>query len=1092
MRPRQHPDRHTAHRFTIGGLVLSALMALALLSGLPSPAGATPSAVTAATPATKSAVVSGKARFEVLSPTLIRTEYAGDESFVDAATFNAIGRDGFAKTPFETSTVDGWLTITTSAVTLRYKVGSGRFSTDNLQVDLRAGKQDVTARPWSATANPTCEIGVLCEAETTHLAGPTQASDHSGYTGRGFAAGFEHSGDSLSFDVTVADAGTYDFDARYANATGGDGQNTTRTLSVTVDQGSAETLTLPSTGSWDTWKVATASVSLPAGKHTITLARTASDSGNVNVDSLALVKPGSAYPAPTAPKPLPCAYGVVCEAETSALAGGAKLASDHNGYSGAGFVGGLEKTSASVAATVTDVPKAGTYDVQLRYANAKAGAQAVQSRTMSVQVNDAAPSTVSLAPTSSWDTWRTVSAEVSLPAGTSTLTLGCPDASSCNVNLDTIAVTRHDAELLAPHAALGGYRRGLDGVNGGAITAPGLLYQDGWSLLDDTASAIYDETTHKVTQRPSHGDAAYQDGYVFAYGHDYPGALRDLATLTGPTALLPRWTYGVWYAEYYDRTAADFQQTIIPKFRSEGVPLDVLVTDTDFKVPNQWNGWEIDKSKFPDPEAFFDWAHKEGLHSSLNIHPSILASDPQFAKAQETAKGKLQPGSCSGGGKDCYVFDFGDSDQLKAYLGLHRTMEQQGVDFWWLDWCCDASNSSLAGVTADAWINQQYADDTAPRVGRGFAFSRAYGSLQAGGYGNPVAVPTGPWADKRTTLHFTGDTTSNWETLKFEVGYTGGESAATGLAAVSHDIGGHTGGLQEPGTEPGSTKLPDDLYARWVQLGTFQPIDRLHSNHSDRLPWQYGPAAKASAEKFLNLRENLMPYTYSLAEAAHRTGLPMVRPLYLAYPEQQESYANADGEYLYGPDVLVAPATDPGTTTTTNVWFPAGSSWTDYFTGKTYDGGTTAKITTGLDTMPVFIRSGGLVTTRTSDVTNDDQNPLTKATVTVAEGAAGSTSLYEDNGTTTDTSQRTTTAVHYRRSGANHIVTIDPARGGFTEQVKERTWTVKFLNATEPQAVSINGRPLGRSAWAWDASTRSVTVHAPKQSTGKPLLVRYR
>ena len=83
--------------------------------------------------------------------------------------------------------------------------------------------------------------------------------------------------------------------------------------------------------------------------------------------------------------------------------------------------------------------------------------------------------------------------------------------------------------------------------------------------------------------------------------------------------------------------------------------------------------------------------------------------------------------------------------------------------------------------------------------------------------------------------------------LQAQVGYTPGESAATGLAAISHDIGGHTGGETFPGAEPGSTKLADDLYARWVQLGTFQPIDRLHSNHSDRLPWQYGEAANASA-----------------------------------------------------------------------------------------------------------------------------------------------------------------------------------------------------------------------------------------------------
>ncbi|MCG5458669.1 hypothetical protein PSH03_004430 [Micromonospora sp. PSH03] len=161
-------------------------------------------------------------------------------------------------------------------------------------------------------------------------------------------------------------------------------------------------------------------------------------------------------------------------------------------------------------------------------------------------------------------------------------------------------------------------------------------------------------------------------------------------------------------------------------------------------------------------------------------------------------------------------------------------------------------------------------------------------------------------------------------------------------------------GLQEPGSEPGSTKLPDDLYARWVQFGTFQPIDRLHSNHSDRLPWQYGPEANASAKKFLNLREKLLPYTYAAAKEATRTGTPIVRSMYLAYPNEQAAYATAGSQYLYGPDYLVAPVTTPGTTATTSVWFPPGNSWTDIFTGKTYRGGTTQNITTTLDTMPLF------------------------------------------------------------------------------------------------------------------------------------------
>jgi alpha-glucosidase (family GH31 glycosyl hydrolase) len=119
---------------------------------------------------------------------------------------------------------------------------------------------------------------------------------------------------------------------------------------------------------------------------------------------------------------------------------------------------------------------------------------------------------------------------------------------------------------------------------------------------------------------------------VIGYGHDYKHALSDLATLTGPPQLLPRWAYGVWYSEYIDRTAADYRDTILPAFRANATPLDVLVTDTDFKSPSTWNGWEMDFRKYPDPRAFFDWSAAQGLHNSLNIHPSILGSDPQFAQ----------------------------------------------------------------------------------------------------------------------------------------------------------------------------------------------------------------------------------------------------------------------------------------------------------------------------------------------------------------------------------------------------------------------------------------------------------------------------
>ncbi|MFB7244122.1 alpha-xylosidase [Streptomyces populi] len=1045
-------------------------------------------------------VSAGSARFEILSPTLIRTEYAGDRKFTDDPTFNAIGREGFEPTAYSATTSDGWLTIRTSAMSLRYKVDSGPFSAQNFSLRSTAGDTPVTAAPWQRL---TCGPGALCEAENLSLDGLSVAADHAGHTGSGFAAGFEGTGSSASADIDVKDAGTYQFALRYANSLGGDGQTRTRTLTLTVDGGAQQTVSLPVTANWDTWNVTSASVRLGAGHHTVALTRTASDSGDVNVDSVALVRPGDAYPPVSSTAITDCAYGASCEAEAGRIGGTAFAATDHKGYAGNGFVGDLHQGT-SLTTRVTGVPADGVYTLRVRYANGVGGDGLHQQRTATVSAGGTT-GTLSFPATTNWDDWQTASLPVTLTAGTNDVTLGCPDTASCHINADTVSAAAPGTAAPPPHLALGGYRRGLDGVTGNESsvpTTPGLLNRDGWYLLDDTSSAVYDATAHRATPRPGHGGAPYQDGYVFGYGHDYKRGLTDLATLTGPPALLPQWAYGVWYSEYIDRTAADYQNTILPAFRSEGVPLDVLVTDTDFKAVNTWSGWEMDPAKFPDPQGFFDWSAAQGLHNTLNVHPGILASDPQFAQAQATAKGKLTKGGCASGASvenNCYTFDFGDPDQLKAYMDLHRTMDRQGNDFWWLDWCCDASQSSLRGVTPDAWINQQYATAGSSNLGgRGFVLSRAYGSLQAAGYSGQQGLPTGPWADKRSTVHFTGDTSSTWGALKYEVGYSPGESAATGMAAITHDIGGHndTTGLagSEKYTEGGQSrttrKLPDDLYARWVQFGTFQPVDRLHSNHSDRLPWQYGPAARQSADKFLNLRENLVPYTYTLAEEANRTGVPIVRPTYLEYPDDPQAYAVAGSEYFYGSDVLVAPVTTPGTSATTSVWLPPGQ-WTNYFTGETYTGGGTRDVTTGLDSLPVFVRAGGILPTRTHDVSGNDRNPLTDVTLTVAAGWPGTFRLYEDDGITQGKGRSATTTIRYRQKGQRHTVSIGPARGSFAGQVKTRRWTIALMGTHAPTEVSVSGTRLSPQAYHWDDTSKVLTITLPRRSVRAPVTVTY-
>ena len=309
--------------------------------------------------------------------------------------------------------------------------------------------------------------------------------------------------------------------------------------------------------------------------------------------------------------------------------------------------------------------------------------------------------------------------------------------------------------------------------------------------------------------------------------------------------------------------------------------------------------------------------------------------------------------------------------------------------------------------------------------------------------------------------------------------------ASIGEPYVSDDIGSFLG---PPPTQSGAD--PPDLYDRWVQLGTFQPILRLHSNNEDRLPWQYPEPVRTDTEEFLRLREQLVPYTYTLAADSHRTGLPMARPLYLDYPGSAAAYANPT-EYLYGPDVLVAPVTTPGDVATTSVWFPPGR-WVDYFTGATFTGPTTAPVTEPLSRMPVFVRTGGIVPEQpaTSRAASGTSRSLT---VKAYAGGSGSFELYQDagHGLAYQRGQQARTAITVSSGGATRPggtpstrVSIGPARGRYSGQATTVSYAVQLVGLSPPSGVTLDGaalsrRPTGsnKAGWSYQPSSDTVLVN---------------
>ncbi|WP_069466185.1 ricin-type beta-trefoil lectin domain protein [Actinacidiphila rubida] len=881
-----------------------------MLAGL-SVAGVTAAPTAAAATAV---VVDGNARFEVLTPTLVRLEYAGDGAFQDGTTFNAVNRS-FAVPSYTTDvSSDGYREIRTSGLTLRYKQGSGPFTPANLSVTL-AGT-GVTAQPAFPSL---CPYGASCEAEDGQFAGQAKtAYDHAGHTGTGFVAGYEGTGSALTQNVSlVPAAGQYRLWVRYSNAKG----TGTGTLSTRLGGTAGPSLSLAPTSSWDTWAVTSVPISLSAGTTAVSLLQNAGDTGQVNIDS----------------------FGVTAQSATS-------------------------------------FPPAAT----------------------------------------------------------------------------TLTTTGYGS---GPASQLGGWSRSLDNPWTLPVTEhPGVLDRDGWYLMDDTRTALF-SSAHQTSDRPSHGSQPYEDGYFFGYGQNYKQGLADLNALTGGTALLPESAYGVWYSRYYAYTTSDYENTLLPAFRADFTPVDWLVVDTDWKSPSTWDGWNWNSSLFPDPQSFLNWTKQQGLSVSMNIHPAIESSDPRFAAANSQAGGLTQEG-----GGTRYDFDWSKSGQLAAYLSLHQPFEQQGVREWWLDYCtgCGSSTTSDPQVAPDNFINQAYADDAAARGLRGFSFARVGGSQQGDDDGN---YPQGPWSERRNSMQFTGDTPATWDMLAFEARFTPDEAAA-GLSNVSDDIGSFHGG-----------HLADDLYARWMQLGAFQPVDRMHSDHGDRLPWNYTGAAAASASSFLRLRESLVPYTYTLARQANTSGVPVAQPLYLDYPDQQAAYTNP-GEYLYGDNVLVAPITTPDDANgngSVPVWFPPGS-WTDYFTGHTYTGPGTATVTDPLSQMPVFVKAGGILPTRTDYVDNQGQSPLTQLTVNVAAGADGSFSLYQDAGEGSGYTSGQSTSAPLSWSDSSRTLTIGAQTGAYSGAPSSRAYTLRLSDSDAPTAVSVDGVQLPETAWAWNANRRTVTV----------------
>ena len=599
---------------------------------------------------------------------------------------------------------------------------------------------------------------------------------------------------------------------------------------------------------------------------------------------------------------------------------------------------------------------------------------------------------------------------------------------------------------------LRGARRTLDGCQGQAALEPGLLSRSGWALHDDSAAVRFDPDTGWVQPRP---ESPHQDWYFFGYGHDFRNALADYARFGGPVPLVPRWALGAWWSRYH-AYSEDELRDLVAAFATHDVPLDVLVIDMDWHTPRGWTGYTWNTDLFPDPPAFLAWLHDQGLRVTLNLHPADgvqthEAVYPSFAAAMEVDPGQGVP------------FRIGDARFARNYFHLlHHPLEDQGVDFWWMDWQ-QGRTCEVPGLDPLPWLNHLHFSDMRRRPDR-----RPILLSRWGGLGN-----------HRYPIGFSGDTYATWEALRFQPYFTA--SAANVLYGWwSHDIGGHFDAV-----EP-------ELYTRWVQFGAFSPILRLHSTNdpaAERRPWAFPPAARDAARAAFAARYALLPYLYTLARIHTDTGLAPCRPLYYEWPEAEAAYV-AREQFALGDQLIVAPIVHPSDPASglahADVWVPPGD-WIERASGELLHGPAWVRLAGDLNTIPQLVRAGGILPLAPVHPRSHHQTH-NRLILAVFSGEHGTLRFYEDagEGEAYRHGEYEWTSVEVRSAdgGRTLAVSIGPVEGHCPTLPAERAVTLRFEHCHPPTRVLLDGSE--HPDWRYDTATQTIIVEIPTRPKTTP------
>jgi len=461
-------------------------------------------------------------------------------------------------------------------------------------------------------------------------------------------------------------------------------------------------------------------------------------------------------------------------------------------------------------------------------------------------------------------------------------------------------------------------------------------------------------------------EATPQLDYWITAGATPAEIMQHYADATGHAPEFPAWAAGFWQCKLRYRTQ-DELLSVAREYKRRGLPLSVIVID--FFHWSLQGDWRFDPVAWPDPGAMVRELEEMGVKLMVSVWPAVNPLSENFEAMLErgllirTERGNPvlmdfqdnRPEGTVG----VYYYDSTNPEARQfIWEQIREHYYQYGIQTWWLDAC-------------EPEMYPMDPDNLRFHIGNGLAVANAYPvlhergfyeNMRAEGQTHILNLCRSAWAGSQHygAAVWSGDINSTFKALQEQI-RAGLNMALSGMPWWTTDIGGFYGGVPE-------SPAFRELVVRWFQYSVFCPLFRLHgyrhATHDSGLmlksggpneAWSFGDEAYAIIKDLLFLRERLRPYIMEQMQLAHEKGIPPMRPLFFDFVED-ETCASIDDQFLFGPDLLVAPILEAGVRQR-ELYLPAGTTWTDAWSGQTFEGGQRIVADAPLERIPVYLRA---------------------------------------------------------------------------------------------------------------------------------------